>query len=302
MAAEKLAPGRGGGRLDRVGRPLDARRDVVDLPHRSAPRGERRFGRRAYNFGFVGAHSNDLMPVVAELGPEERRGRHRAQLRLPVLQLQVAGAEPVSPDLRPGRLVEAARPRITREPPGARRSPTRRAARDAAISRVWKLYSIRDYLTLRCSGTRLPTAAPPEFTLMAGPRRSGAAVAQADGRAAAPRRAARAVRARAPQREQPLHQLSRSGARRRTGRGRAGGRVGGPGRHAHARQRELWDRAEYERNLAFIRRYVEERGGTFVDYTSALDPATTSSTPTIRWRSGYESSPRSSAPPDFGRS
>jgi lysophospholipase L1-like esterase len=32
----------------------------------------------------------------------------------------------------------------------------------------------------------------------------------------------------------------------------------------------IWDRAEYERNLAFVKQYVEARGGTFLDYTRAV--------------------------------
>ena len=103
-------------------------------------------GARAYNLGFVGAHSNDLMPLIAELSQKHAadaillnldyrfyNSSSPVQSRYPEIYDRVAWAE----DVGPGQPHDS-----TRSEAQARRAGHRRPV----VERWWKLYSIRDYL------------------------------------------------------------------------------------------------------------------------------------------------------------
>jgi hypothetical protein len=228
-------------------------------------------GARAYNLGFVGGHSNDLMPVVAEVAQKKAadvillnldyrfyNSKSRVQSRYPQIYDRVDWSKlPVPASLR--------------EPPGTQPKPDAQGIADGLVSRVWKLYSIRDYLTVSLFKDTPAEAASREFTLWR-IRGAGRPVWLKRKASGLPLDELRGQFALGTLNENDVY-VRYLGAALDAARAEGVPVVvwAGPVDRAMLDKEGVWDRAEYRRNLAFIGRYVEERGGTFVDYTSALD-------------------------------
>jgi hypothetical protein len=230
-------------------------------------------GARAYNLGFVGAHSNDLLPVVAEVAQ-----RHAADVILLNLDYRF---------YNPGSSVQSRYPEIYSQvdwstlpvpqglakPPRAKTSTDAQRVGDDVVSRVWKLFSIRDYLMVSIFD-ETPSAAVARWFAVARARLAG-----------------RPIWVKKTASSLPLAELRRQFAVgtldennvyvRYLGAALDAARAdnvpivvwAGPV-DAHLLDSEgIWNRDQYERNLAFLKNFVEARGGIFVDYTNALPPA-----------------------------
>jgi hypothetical protein len=227
-------------------------------------------GARAYNLGFVGGHSNDLLPVVAELSQ-----RHAADAIL--LNLDYRFYNPKSPlqGRYPG-LYDRVDWSLLPVAPALARSvaPTKtldaQARGDELVGRVWKLYSIRDYLMVSLFKDT-PAEALSRWVTLARVRLGG--------RPLWLKRAPQGLPLVELRKQFAVGELAENdpyvrylGAALDAARAEGVPVVvwAGPVDTQLLDAERVWDRAQYERNLAFLRRYVEARGGTFVDYTTAL--------------------------------
>ena len=225
---------------------------------------------RAYNLGFVGGHSNDLLPVVAEVAQ-----KHAADAILLNLDYRFYNSSsPVEsryPQLY--QRVDWAKTSIPASltvPAGAPAKRTSQEIGDSVVERVWKLFSIRDYLMVSLFKDTPGGAMTRESEL---------ARIRADGRPVWIKRRAKGLPLGELRKQFALGTLTEDsvyvrylGAALDAARAEGVPVVvwAGPLDTKMLTDNSVWNRADYERNLAFLRAYVEKRGAVFVDYTDTL--------------------------------
>ncbi len=226
---------------------------------------------RSYNLGFVGAHANDLMPIVADIAQDKAADvivlnfdyrfynrRSSVDFRYPEVYDKVDWSGLPVPE-------ELTRPKRSKET-----TPTTQTRVDKAIAPWWRLFGIRDYLTTALFGDT-----------------PGDAIQTAFSRYRA-RLGGRPLWSKRPTERLPLDKLKDMFAlgplteddpyMRYLGAALDAAKAegvpvvvfAGPVDTKLLDGENLWDRAEYDRNLEFVRRFVEARGGTFYDYTDGV--------------------------------
>jgi hypothetical protein len=227
----------------------------------------------AYNLGMNGAHANDLYPLVADLAEEKATD-------VVLLNFDMRFYAEPSIVRRYPELYDKAASTLASAPPDLLKLGTPKPAAksleqraDAAISRVWRLYAIRDYLAAALFGDRPASAlnhrmnrlradlfGPPLYGKKPPSRLPLDDIRQAFD---------------VPELSEDTMQMRYLTATLDLAR-EAGIAVvvfAGPADSKLLDSLDLWDRATYEANLARVRRIVESHGGVFATYTDAVPGA-----------------------------
>jgi len=227
----------------------------------------------AYNLGMNGAHANDLMPLVADL-VEERAAD------VVLLNFDMRFYADGSVVRRYPELYEKAASTLASAPAdllatGASEPATQTLEQriDAAVSRVWRLYAMRDYLAAALFGDRPASALNHRMNRL----RADLFGPPLYGKKPPSRlplkdiREAFAVPELTEDNTQIRYLTSTLDLAREAG--VAVVVFAGPADSKLLDSLDLWDRAAYEANLARVRRIVESHGGVFYAYTDAVPGA-----------------------------